>query len=461
MSRRTALTRRTLLRGMAGGTAVSLALPPLEAMFDGHGEALADGTVAGPIFGVFFWANGLPWHAAHTRSAANDPGFNGSVHRDLWTPAQTGAGYTPSTLLQPLAPYTPSVVTGLEPKTSWVTSGETDGHMRGFMVALTGDRVNPDGFHHNSHTLTASRESIDQFVAKHPDFYGANTPRYRSVHVGVSGSRFHDYGHWNAISYNGPWSLNPPVDDAGLLFDQLFGSPAADGPLRRADLIDAVLDDFDAVKAKLGAADKLRLEDHLEHLFEVQRRLDAEVVGCPAPTRPNDTIDLVDQTRTLADLLALGLSCGTTRVFTFMLTSPATTHLFSGLGSVRNGMHATCHNGEWDNVRAITAYQMRAFAAFLERLSATQLTMTSSVLDGALVFGTSEYGEGWKHGVQEMPVVFAGGASLGMVQGHHVREAGGNLSKAHVTALRAIGLDVPTYGFNGGETSEAFSELTV
>jgi hypothetical protein len=41
----------------------------------------------------------------------------------------------------------------------------------------------------------------------------------------------------------------------------------------------------------------------------------------------------------------------------------------------------------------------------------------------------------------------------------HAREAGGNFSKAHVTALRAIGLETPSFGWNGGETSEAMPGL--
>ena len=36
------LSRRTMLRGVVGGSVVALALPPLEAMLDAHGEAQDD-----------------------------------------------------------------------------------------------------------------------------------------------------------------------------------------------------------------------------------------------------------------------------------------------------------------------------------------------------------------------------------------------------------------------------------
>jgi len=55
----------------------------------------------------------------------------------------------------------------------------------------------------------------------------------------------------------------------------------------------------------------------------------------------------------------------------------------------------------------------------------------------------------------------AGGGNGRIRRNVHVREAGGNISKAHVTMLRGVGLDTPSFGWNGGETSEAFSDILV
>jgi hypothetical protein len=451
------LPRRSFLRGALAGGTVALALPALEAMFDSKG-ALADGTPQPTIFGTFFWANGLPWHAKHTASAVPDPAFDPATYVDLWTPGQIGPDYTPSPLLDPLKAFSPNVITGLEPKTNFVTGAETDGHMRGFMVALTSDRVNPEGFYHNSHTLTSERESLDQFVAKNDAFYATGVPRFRSLVLGVSPARFHQYGHWNSISYNGPNSLNPPIMDPGQLYALLFSPPGDAAVLeRRALLLDAVMGDYQSLKPRLGAADRARVEAHLEHLDEVQRRLELSTLACEGPGQPpSSTADLIEQTRTMADLLALGLKCGITRVFSFMLTSPATTHLFSNIPGVVNDMHSTCHAGQWAAVRDITLYQMSAFAILLEKLASVEVAPGVTALDASVVFGTSEYGEGWKHGVQEMPVVIAGGGYGKLKKGHHVREPAGNMAKAHVTVLRGLGLDIPSYGFHDSETTQDF-----
>lgn len=443
------LSRRTMLRGAAGGAAVSLALPPLEAMLAPNG-AWADGTDDPPIFGLFFWANGTPWHAGHGTQQGQ------AGYPDLWTPAQTGAGYAPSELLMPLAAHSVSVASGLEPKTEIPSQpgGQGDGHMRGFMVALTSDRPRPEGFDHPSHTLTALRPTLDQYVAKHEQFYGADVPRFRSLTLGVSEARFHDYGHWNAISYNGPDSVNLPIMDPAQLYGLLFDVPADTATLeRRVNLLDSVMEDAADLRVRLGAADRVRLDEHLSHLDEIQRRLELSVAACDDPGAPADSDDLIAKTEIMTQLLARGLSCGLTRVFSFMLTSPATTHVFAGLG-VPDGMHKTCHDGHWDRVRAITEYQMQAFARMLDILAETIDPTGLSLLDRMLIFGTSEYGEGWQHGNAEHPVVLAGHCCGAINPGVHTRVAGGNLSMAHVTVLRALGIETPSYGFNGGETSE-------
>ena len=452
--KRNGLSRRSFLRGTLAGAGVALALPPLEAMFRDRGVH-ADGTGEEPFFALFFWANGLPWHDGHGAQQAGHP--------DLWTPAGVGTDYAPSQLLAPLAAHRVNVASGLEPVTDIPASppGQADGHMRGFMVALTGDRPRSEGFDHPSHTLTAIEPTIDQVVAKHEAFYTIPA-RFRSLQVGVSELRFHTYGHWNAISYNGPDSLNLPIMQPSQLYDLLFELPAdLEQVDHRSAALDAVIEDANRLAARLGARDRERLESHLEHIFEIQRRLvSTGGLACEKPPRPADTGSLLERTSLMSELLALAVSCGQTRVVSFMLTSPATTHVFSNLG-VPDGMHKVVHDGLWDHTRAITEHQMQAFAAFLDEFAAIPHPTGGTLLDRGVVLGTSEYGEGYQHSVKEMPVVLAGGACGAMASRVHVREPGGNISKAHLTVLRALGLPYSSFGYHGGETSETLSGILV
>ena len=64
-------TRRTLLRGMLGGTSVAMALPLLDCFLNDNGTALAAGRPLPVRFGTWFWGCG--------------------IHPEQWNPAKTGA----------------------------------------------------------------------------------------------------------------------------------------------------------------------------------------------------------------------------------------------------------------------------------------------------------------------------------------------------------------------------------
>ena len=446
-------SRRTFLRGMVAGMATHLALPSLE-LFSSSAYAQSS-EMNEPFFGLFYWANGTPWHAIHGPLQAQ------AGHPDLWTPTNQGIGYTPSELLAPLSRHQVSVISGLEPHTEIPNSpaGQGDGHMRGFMVSLTGDRPQPETFDHSSHTLTSLRASLDQVIARHPDFY-TSTPQYRSLEVGVSEARFHNYGHWNAISYNGPNSQNLPIQDPGVLYDRLFSVPVDTSVSdRRQATLSAVLEEANSLRTRLGRVDQDRLDAHLEHLNALQSRLSATGGMCTVPERPLTSGDLIQKTRIMGELLATAIRCKLTRTFSMQLTSPASTHIFSNL-SVPDGMHKTCHDGHWERVRNITRYQLEAFSVFLDAFTEVEPD-GQTLLQKGLIYGTSEYGEGWKHSVKELPVVIAGQAGGVLRPQVHVRSPGGNLAVAQLSALRALGLPFESFGWNGAQTNETFGDLFV
>ena len=68
------LTRRSLLRGLVAGSAVSVGVPFLDAFLDGKGRALAASGAPLPVrFGTWFWGLGLTpgrWMPAPSRAAA-------------------------------------------------------------------------------------------------------------------------------------------------------------------------------------------------------------------------------------------------------------------------------------------------------------------------------------------------------------------------------------------------------
>jgi hypothetical protein len=98
---------------------------------------------------------------------------------------------------------------------------------------------------------------------------------------------------------------------------------------------------------------------------------------------------------------------------------------------------------------------MTAFAKLLDKLAAETDVNGQTLLDSSCIFGTSEFGEGFHHGTLEMPVILAGKAGGSLTTGAHIRDPRSNYCRTHYTVLRAMGIDVPTYGFSGAETSQA------
>ena len=137
------LTRRTMLRGLLGGAAVSIALPPLEAMMDAHGLAYADGPP--PLrFGLWFWGNG--------------------IRRAQWLPQGTGTAWTPRNETEPLAaaaikPYV-SPVTGFEIKTA------THPHHSGMTGILTGMRYHQNGTTRDTIVSSCAGPTLDQVAGR-------------------------------------------------------------------------------------------------------------------------------------------------------------------------------------------------------------------------------------------------------------------------------------------------------
>src|SRR5918999_3826845 len=101
MSMKTAVSRRTFLKGVGvGGAAVQIGVPPLAAMFNSSGTAVraANGAVK-PIQSKFvLWFNG-----------------NG-ILENYWMPREVGADYEITPCLKPLSPFKQDIhiISGLD-----------------------------------------------------------------------------------------------------------------------------------------------------------------------------------------------------------------------------------------------------------------------------------------------------------------------------------------------------------
>ncbi len=462
------LGRRSFLRGALGSTGVLLGLPALEAMFNAHGTALADGQPLPKRFVVWFWGNG------------NEP--------ERWTPTGTGTAWTPQFVQEGLAAIKSdvSLVTG----TRLPTRGVNNGHAEGAAGVLAGgDPLLSDLFKggQDYDFMTVPGPSIDQVVAKQ---LGATTP-FRSIELGATVPHFFGGGPGRVVSFishTGPYTPNVPVISPLKLFQRLFLSIPKNDPVGdatqalRGSILDLVKADLVALTPKLSTADQRRLADHLDGVRALEQRVRAlpapassscKTPGTPVedPTNPHPSPAVT--AKLMNELAAMAFACDLTRVLTYQFSSPGSHDAFdTAPGELACGpteedkklgdkdFHAYVHCvGYNDTTRKVLRYFVDQFAAFVSALKAVP-EGSGTLLDASCVLGTSELGDGRSHSHQNFPFLLAGRAGGALRTGLHVSLPGENATRVPFTLLRALGLPNASWGL--GErfvTRNPISEL--
>ena len=436
------LHRRTLLKGLLGGAAATVALPPLEAMLNLHGTAWADGSPLPTRFGVWFWGNG--------------------IRREHWTPDGEGRGWQPRAELAPLAPHRShlSVITGHEIKTA------THPHHSGMTGIMTGARYHQNGTTRDTIVTTFARPSVDQIAAAH---YEGQTP-FRSLEVAVCRFWGTDEGTtFQHLSHNGPNNVNPSEYSPRRVYDRLFGmGPAAPQlDLARRSVLDAVMGQITRLKGRVGARDRIRLDQHFESIRAIEQRLGAPQAACavgepPAADYPDldGREQIAEKNAAMSELVALALACDLTRAFSVMFSTAGSGVIVWPAGA-RNSLHQMCHDeaAPQPTVHATVVYTMERLADFLNRLKQIP-EGDGNLLDHCSILCTTELSEGNVHSNDEFPILIAGKGS-GRLKGdwHHRGRGKPNTSHAVLTALRAGGVPAPTFGDGPGLVGDSIGEL--
>ncbi|HCP47228.1 MAG TPA: hypothetical protein DIU15_14390 [Deltaproteobacteria bacterium] len=431
-------SRRTVLRGLLGGAAVTVGLPPLEAFLNASGTAYADGCSLPARFGLFFWGNG--------------------VLPDRWIPQSTGQGdeWSLSDQLAPLADvkHLISVVSGTE-----VRVVNEIPHYSGAAGFLSG--IAPLGEEGDN---TFAGPSIDQIIAAE---IGGET-RFRSLEVGA---------HPGAgLSFNGPHSSNPPETSPHALFERLFGAgftapgeePVIDPRLGlRRSVLDAVMERIDSLKGRVGASDQIRLEQHFDGIRDLELRLarmeedPPDLAACLRPEEPilDEAIaSLSQRNRLLCDLIAMSLACDQARVFSNVFTRPVDNFVFPGM---EDGHHRLTHD-EVDpqpQVHEVMVQIMAEVAYFIESLNRIQ-EGDGTLLDHCAVLATTDVSYGRTHSLDDFPIIVSGGACGALRQGLHYRSTTReNASQVMLTLIRAMGILAPEFGSGDAHTTEGLGAI--
>jgi len=319
--------------------------------------------------------------------------------------------------------------------------------------------------------------TIDQVLANSDKFYAdATGVMERSLVIGREGMS------WEA--QQGGVSKISPNNDQKSLFKSIFrpnsGSPPS---MAKKPIVDLVIEDYRRLRdsnRRLSAADKVRLEEHLARLAELERKLNVvPAVSCgdvsepaPAGSRRGNAAAQAAYVRVFNDIIVAAFACGTSRIATLSSGDATTEYSFSDYtgdwhGDIAHGaFDESASQGERDDKEKLLVAAGRTFfeGVFLDlasKLDAVDVGDGTTLLDHSLLQWSQEAGSE-THTQIEMPIVTAGSAGKFFKTGNYVdyrqktgsskngKPAPGMLHNQYLgSVLQAMGLEPDEFNVDG------------
>ena len=435
-----ALSRRTFLKG-AGA---ALALPWLEAMLPQRLAAAS--TNPQPIrLAALFMPNG--------------------VREDQWTPTGQGSEFALSPTLKPLEAFKNDI---LVPTNLWNQGSDYgDGHYVKTSGFLTCTTINKSlGYDLNSNGI-----SMDQIAARSiaqktplPSLELAIDPVTIGVDTNVGYTRV--YG--SHIAWNKPTRPLAREINPRLVFERLFriNNPSSNNAISDSLLLDRVLADAKQLRRRVGTSDKARIDDYLESVRALERRIEQTSQSAARSWSPRGEIrpeskperrpdEHPERVRLMLDMIALAFQTDSTRVCTFMFGNAVSNTNFSFLEGVKGGHHSLSHHERKEEnltqYQRIGQWHIEQYAYLLNKLKSFK-EGESTVLDNSMILFGSGLRDGNKHSPHNLPLVLGGRAGGRINTGQHLAyDKDTPLSNLYCCILDAFGAPVERFADSTGK----------
>lgn len=465
MSRESLISRRTVLKGLG----VSMCLPLLDAMrpLEAWAAPAQSGAKTGagrerpPVrMAVLYMPNGV------------NPG--------RWTPTGSGRDFELSPILAPLVGLKSELLVFSELMNK--SSIEGDGHYVKVAPFLTGTAVTKT----TGSDLRCGGMSLDQVVAQRignltalPSLELSVEAVTNGVDTNVGFTRL--YG--SHISWSTPTTPVTREINPQLAFDRLFRSDVSRrhaSPEDDKSVLDAVMADAKGLKAKIGGADRLKLEEYFESVRSVEKRIAfdaahrkdqyladplarAEIAKLGGrikdyyndPARLSErSIDHTEQVRLMLDIIALAFWTDSTRVATFMFGNEVSGKNFSFLEGVSGGHHQISHHendaAKLEEYQKINIWHLQQYAYLLEKLKSIK-EGDGTLLDNSMVMLGSGMKDGNAHSPQNLPILLAGRGGGQIATGRHLAyEPKTPLCNLYRSMLDCMGTPLTNFGDSTG-----------
>jgi hypothetical protein len=230
-------------------------------------------------------------------------------------------------------------------------------------------------------------------------------------------------------------------------------------------LLDRVLGDAKRLRAQVGSADQIRLDEYLTIVRSLEQRV--ERAGSVARTawKPRFAIDPkalptdqpadhAEHVRLMLDMIATAFQSDTTRVCTFMFGNAVSNVSFRFLEGVSAGHHDVSHHQkDADKLRQyqlINRWHIEKYAYLLRKLKSMK-EGASTVLDNSMVLFASALSDGNSHNPHKLPMVLGGRAGGRIDSGQHLTYSEDTpAANLYLSMLDAFGAPVERFADSTG-----------
>ena len=433
------LSRRTFLQG-AGAT---LALPFLESMVPALTARAA--TNSGSRLAFVYVPHG--------------------AIMDRWMPKTDGADFEFTPILKPLEPFRQyvNVISGLGHK----AADSTAVHSLSPTTWLSGVRPKPTQGPDAFAGITADQVAAQKIGQ---DTLLPSMELATEDHSGLIGECDRDYGciYMNTLSWRTPTTPLPMEINPRKVFERMFGqgSDAAERIAHKQQdrsILDGFMRQASDLQKKLGPRDKSTVNDYLESVREIERRIqktgieqtnpDVAVPASPAGI----PYSYEEHLKLMYDLAVLSFQANITRVMTFMVAREISNRTYPQVG-VPDGHHAISHHqnraDKMDKNVKIQTYHISLFSQFVEKMRTTR-DGDASLLDQSVILYGSNMSNSNAHNHFPLPNLVLGGASGRLKGNRHLRYPDHTpMTNLLLSVLDKAGVDMETLGDSTGKMAD-------
>lgn len=433
------IDRRTVLKGFGA----TLALPFLESMMPQG--VLAASVPKTPIRTAFiFVPNG--------------------INMQHWVPSGNELPYT----LQPLQSLKNkfNIVSGLAQRNAFALGDGAGDHARSAASWLTGCHPRK-----TSGANIKAGVSFDQVLAK--EF--SNSTRFSSLELGcerggLAGDCDSGYScaYSNSISWRAETTPVAKEVDPRLVFERLFASEnqnesvtaKAQRLAENKSILDFIMEDAKILNKKLGHTDKMKLDEYMTGVREIERRLSflekqrgdfnssslINVQGMPA--------DYQEHIKIMGDLMVLAFQTDTTRVSTFMFANEGSNRSYKMVG-VTDGHHEMSHHQrtpeKLEALKKINNFHVTQLAYILNKMDSIK-EGDRTLLDNSMVVYGAGICDGDRHNHDDLPLLLAGLGGGKIKSGRHLKfDSSTPMTNLFLSMADKINIPVESIGDSTGK----------